>query len=278
MKCIDDATGQRLFQPRLNKTTEKILQNSRPQVKVEDLLHYKGTLYKQNALLKEKRQDMKAQMIRSAPKVNSMSERLNYERYVTQGETPQDRLSKPIGSIKPKVILEAQQELTFQPKIGGDKQLSSKSGDIILPSRSKSNNRPRYSYNNNDSSYTDQTYLQMNDVMQGGEPIDPFCDDFYYKNQPQQKSINNHSKRNSDIYLRSKKWDEDRKQRINIDREFKEQQDYQECSFQPKISTDSQNILFSSESLSESNSSRNYILNSSNSSLAERNNLWQKKK
>lgn len=89
---------------------------SRPSIPVEDLLTGKGQLQKQRLQEKERRVEQKAQQLSEIRKVNPKSEKLVQERYILQGETTSDRLARPIGNVKAKVLEEIEQP-TFRPTL-----------------------------------------------------------------------------------------------------------------------------------------------------------------
>lgn len=108
---------------------------SRPAIPVEDLLTGKGQLQKQRLQERERRQDLKAQQLSEIRKVNPKSEKLVQERYILQGETTSDRLARPIGNVKAKVLDEIEQP-TFRPTLNPNsiEIATSSNGYYNLPS------------------------------------------------------------------------------------------------------------------------------------------------
>jgi len=187
----------------LNKTTEKITQQHRPKVPVEDLLTYKGQVYKQNIAVKEQRLNSREQSLRASIKVNHVSERLMRERLMQQGETSESRLSRPIGTVKEKTLQEIQQELTFHPKIGNSTTSSIRFNGSVLP-RSHSE---RYI----GEDYDDEMHFQQHTAgfeygshadffdlpVQGGTPYDYDEGDYSYNSDDSGSPSNNSNRNNS---------------------------------------------------------------------------------
>jgi hypothetical protein len=236
----------------LNKTTEKIAHTSRPNVRVEDLLHHKGQLYRQNILAREKKLESRAQNMRESAKINPVSQRIVNQRYVMQGETVEDRLSKPIGTVKQRTLQEMHQELTFKPKIGG--RNGNDSAQPISASASLSSKiRPStHAYNppSNHSDYEIGSYsdfYELEEQLQHAVDTDPDAEEYSESGATRFSNSNNDDRMNisatsrsstpsgSSIYLRSKKWDERRQLKIQRDQQARLQQELQECSFQPRV-------------------------------------------
>jgi hypothetical protein len=116
----DPQTGQRLFQPKINKVSEKIVNKARPKVAIEDLLHYKQQEYVEKAKARELRKELQEQMLRETPKISSNSERILSEKQqysLDDNVSNVDRLySRGIGAVKQRV-LETIDQPTFKPTI-----------------------------------------------------------------------------------------------------------------------------------------------------------------
>jgi hypothetical protein len=114
----DEHTGQRLFEPSINPTSERLASRNRPSnLPIEEILQQKGKQYQQRIAEKEKKLNFQSKQLSSTPKVNSNSAKLMEERALSYGETSKDRLTRPIGSVKYETIEEMNRSLTFKPKI-----------------------------------------------------------------------------------------------------------------------------------------------------------------
>ena len=252
-------------------------------MRVEDLLHRKGQLYRQNQLAKEKRLESRAENMRETSKMNPVSQRIVHQRYVMQGETVGDRLSKPIGTVKQRTLQEMQQELTFKPKIGsGNTPAQSFSMTAAPPSPSPSLKLRPSTHSSNPPSSHD--YLEYNDIgsysdfyepeeqLQYATGVDPDAEE-NSENGTTRWSNNNDDRMNSSVsrsstpsgssvYLRSKKWDERRQLKIQRDQQARLQKELQECSFQPRVPKDDKDRDDASRS----------------GSIADRNSLWAQRR
>ena len=218
-------------------------------MRVEDLLHHKGQLYRQNLLAKEKKLESRAQNMRESAKLNPVSQRIVYQRYVLQGETVGDRLSKPIGTVKQRTLQEMQQELTFKPKIGGRNGNDSTQSIFSASASLSSKIRPSTHAFNPPSNHSDyeigsySDFYELEEQLQHAVDTDPDAEEYSDSNN----NNNNDDRLNSSsvsrcstpsrssIYLRSKKWDERRQLKIQRDQQARLQQELQECSFQPRV-------------------------------------------
>ncbi|KAJ1411523.1 hypothetical protein B484DRAFT_468229, partial [Ochromonadaceae sp. CCMP2298] len=166
----DQATGQIMFQPRLNRTTELLTSNGRPRVPVEVLLQARGQEAAERVQQRRDREALREQQLR-APRVNGVSQRLAREREVREtaqmgagmggggeaggggsGGGDSDslaptlssassyasyRLQKPIGRVSKHVLQDVQQSLpSFRPAI------SKSSADILAAEKGQG----RYSH------------------------------------------------------------------------------------------------------------------------------------
>lgn len=219
-------------------------------------MHHKGKIYHQNKLEREKKIESRAQMMRESTKANPVSQRLVYERYILQGETAQDRLHKPIGTVKQQTLQEMQQELTFQPKIGngnnrehgnGTSTARAHQGREIHRAPQRHSNHGSMDYSDLDFEYGSQSdFFDPQDTPQqqllGGEAPWPTYEDDYISNGSGSERGVSASRRNSapssaSFYLRSKKWEERRQMKIQRDQQARLEEELQHCSFQPKVSS-----------------------------------------
>eukprot|EP01034_Spumella_vulgaris_P021667 gene21667-27708_t len=118
----DRETGQKLFQPRLNANSERMVSRTRPSVPVEVLLNHRGQQQQAKLAEKGRRIDSRAQQLReNAARLNPISERLAARKMAKEGvdaSAPSEvRLSgKSIGHVKAS-ILQGIQEPSFKPTI-----------------------------------------------------------------------------------------------------------------------------------------------------------------
>jgi hypothetical protein len=149
--------GAYIVQPKINKVSEKLVSKARPNVAIEDLLHYKHREYQQRAKARELKKDIQEQMMREAPKMSLQSERILQEKQQYLDEAPDgDRLyNKPIGAVKQRV-LETIEQPTFKPTI------SKKSREIV-----NSNMHYYYSSNSNEPPQSSQRSSHSNNRRGG---------------------------------------------------------------------------------------------------------------
>lgn len=268
----------------MNKTTERITQHSRPCVPVEDLLTYKGELYRKKVQLKEKRIESRAQMMRDSVKVNPMSQRIVEERYIMRGETTEDRLTRPIGSIKQSTLQDAFHDLTFHPNIGAASAHSNHSNSTGGISASA----PPASLSS--------SFVNARDGFEFGSHVDFFDpagledlgDDPTYEalsDDSRDGGGSSHARplksKQPSLYSRAKKWDERRQLKIKFDQERKLHAEMQECSFKPNL-PGSLSLAVEGERDFETQS---HVTNGSDSSsrsgtvpIADRNALWMRRR
>eukprot|EP01039_Chlorochromonas_danica_P008576 gene8576-9449_t len=112
----DPATGQRLFVPQINRTSQTLARRQlRGQVPIEELLHNRGQHYLRRQEMR-RRQLAQEDSQRRRPQVNSVSLRLAQEKEVLSGESSQDRLLRPIGNLRERTQQELEEHApTFRP-------------------------------------------------------------------------------------------------------------------------------------------------------------------
>jgi hypothetical protein len=113
----DVLTGQKLFEPQINPTSEKLASRSRdPNQPIEEILHARGQEYQQRAKLRQDKYEQYSYKQRESSKINHISEKIVREKEYFFGETSQDRLFRPIGEVKSSV-LQTIDKPSFKPKI-----------------------------------------------------------------------------------------------------------------------------------------------------------------
>lgn len=223
LETHDEFTGQRLFAPVLNRTSEKLASRNRDSnVPIEELLQQKGRLYRMKQEERERKKRLEDQRLAEIHKVNKVSEKIVQEKSFLTGETVEDRLNRPIGWIKQRT-LESMEQPTFQP------QISSHSMQILAHSgyshryfpQPEENNQLEYESFNDDEWDTGAVCVDGNEFTL--LPRDNASCSSGQKSGP------------DSLYYRFTMWDEQRKRRLDLDRQHKERLEMTECSFKPRV-------------------------------------------
>lgn len=244
-------------QPKINKRSEQMAAQSRPAIPVEDLLTGKGQLQKQRLQERERRQEQKAQQLSETRKVNPKSEKLVQERYILQGETTSDRLARPIGNVKAKVLDEIEQP-TFRPTLNpvSVEIATSNNGYYNLPAaaasdNSRTNNQPYSPQENTFDRFDSMLYNDEHSINDG-----PVLYEDYLRSAGKNHrgggsaggadrgaggslynpAMSLAAQGPQDImYQKTQRWEEMRQAKLDKGRREKERQQAAECTFRPQI-------------------------------------------
>jgi hypothetical protein len=258
-------------QPKLNRTTEMLVSQSRPQqVPVEELLTAKGQQQRQRIEERNQRLDQQAKQLSQKSKVNYTSEKLMQERYILQGETVKDRLAKPIGKVKNKTLDQIEQH-SFKPTInptslellassaGGvyydQSPNGSGGGEWIDPHQQQLQHfnflfeelNPQQPNPNEDEDGYDNAFSSPLAGRPSGRAIttsEPVLYEEIIRNRPGGgggggRSINISAlgppSAETAVFNKSQKWDEMRRRKLEKERQERLKKELNECSFTPKI-------------------------------------------
>lgn len=226
LETHDEFTGQKLFAPVLNRTSQKLATRNRESgLPIEDLLQEKGRVYKSKQEERERRKKLEEQRLSEINKVNKISEKIVRDKFYLTGETVVDRLHRPIGSVKQRT-LETIDQPTFQP------QISRHSEQILSQSGYTNRYLPSHEYDPNQTNY--ESLDEDKDWNYGAVCVDG--NEFTLL--PRDNSVSRTPKSGPDsLYYRFTMWDEQRRRRLDLDRQHKERLEMSECSFKPRSSS-----------------------------------------
>lgn len=294
----DILTGQKLFEPMINKTSEKIAARSRdPSQPIEEVLHARGMEYQIRAKLREEKMKQQSLKSREHSKLNPISEQIVKEKELLYGETTSVRLKKPIGEVKP-YVMETIEKPSFKPKInkrseeivlnsfghlyvppsnsaaGGGNFVSTASpsnvfyADNITPSSKYSkyaSESSEFQYDGDDMSISDQSYYYGVDdgvfTLNPSSSNQSVSDDCF--SIATSGSVNDPV---TAVHLRSAAWVRDKAKRLEKERRERDKEMEKICSFKPKLK---ENKSFASSIPSN---------NSSSKPIADRQVEWLKKR
>lgn len=267
----DDLTGQKLFEPMIDKTSELLAAKSRdPSMPIEEILHHRGKEYEKRAKMREHRMSKMMELQRESSKLNVTSQRLVKEKEIIYGETSKDRLNRGIGSVK-KSTLDIIDKPSFKPKINQQsKEIVQNSfghlyasmtdqvpekkievfyaGDVSAASSSEAFNGPS-SPSNYYYTLGDGVYTLAPGASSGGERIDA--------NDPV-----------SAVHYRSQSWMKEKARKLERERIEQQKEMEKQCSFKPKLA---ENGSFAASVPSSSAAA-------SSASIADRQLEWMRKR
>lgn len=248
-----------MIQPKLNPVSEVIARRRRQtSMAIEDLLHAKGKQYQDKMAAKERRKQDQEQAQRSKSKINVVSERIVQEKYILSGETTEDRLHRPIGTVKSRV-LETVEKPTFKPKISEtSKEILASSGyrHMYFPADAAQTAEDQQAYQERLQAIDAMSIYQGNGsgvngyyggevgeaiMVEAGEfTLDPSMRSGGARGGSHSNSSSQIAARGSDVYAvyeRSKLWEQQRQRKLEQDRLAAEQRQRQQCSFRPNIAS-----------------------------------------
>ena len=241
----DEQTGQRLFEPKINKTSAKIANRQRAmllrnrdgsKMPVEDYLYLQGLHYQKKIEAKGRRIQEQEAMLSEMPKINPTSEKIVREKYLYYGESTKDRLHRPIGSVKPKT-LDNMDLPTFKPKIS----------DGSLEILAQAGNRFRYYPEGANAEAGASSGAPISNIdewfrVYGESDGQAICVDGSEvsllngnKNFGGASSASSGGRGASSIYQRTTYWEDQRKKKLEQERQEREREYMKQCSFKPKV-------------------------------------------
>lgn len=239
--------------------------------------------------------EKRAAAIRDMPKINSVSERIMMEKYLLEGETAEDRLTRPIGQIRQRTLDDIEKP-TFKPtikKISSDDYNLSYRGSTIAPDGTRYRG---YNQELDDDDEDEDNYLSGNvqkalddmhlqnfnnnyfDDYSNGTPMpreyNPRSDSLIPQRVNASKTSEKQTMKSakSNMYDRTVKWEEERQRRLERERMQREKEQEQQYSFKPKL----ENYARVMNSMYGNSATMSY--DSGGMSIAERNELWVKER
>lgn len=217
-----------MLQPKLNRKSQQIAASVRPHMPVEDLLNGKGRLQKQRQAEREQRLQQREQALRSVSKVNAKSEKLVQTRYILQGETTQDRLSRGIGAVRTKTLEEINRP-TFKPTLNPNS---------IEMANAASGVNFHYSAEEADTLSPQQASFERFHGLAQSTEYDPNDGPLLYEDIVRGSGggrSGGGASVEDRMYLKSQRWQEARQQKLDKERKERERQQRQACTFKPQI-------------------------------------------
>lgn len=201
----DEQTGQRLFAPKINRTSEALARKARGAAPVEDILHEKGMIYRHKLQVRERMRSEFEARARERPKISTKSERIVNERQFSLGESTKDRLHRPIGKVRERTLNDMEQP-TFQPRI------SAVSQELVANRFGAQRSEPAH-------------LSERCNVF--------FCDGQEFSlDKSREEAFTGVG-----IYDRAKRWDKERQARLARESQERERREMEECSFHPNVQT-----------------------------------------
>ena len=206
---------------------------SRPNLPIEDILHGKAELQRQRMQQREQRLQQRDNALRGVSKINPKSAQIVQTRYILQGETTRDRLNKGIGNVKKKTIDEIEKP-TFRPSLNPN-SLEIANAATGVNFHYSAEERNAYDYSPEQASF-ERFHGMAAHEFDGSSSDGPLLyEDIVQTNNNRYHSGGSSSSAQDAMYLKSRKWNEARQQRIEKERKERERQEKQICTFKPKI-------------------------------------------
>jgi hypothetical protein len=198
----------------------------RPNMPIEDILTGKGQLLKQKLAEREHRLHQRDQALRAVSRVNPTSEKIVQNRYILQGETTQDRLSRGIGTVRTKTLEEIERP-TFKPALNPTSiEMASAASGVNVHFDAEEYNPELARFER----FHGLTEAQEYDPNEG-----PLLYEDMVRGGSQRGGGSGAMSAEDRMYLKTQRWDEARRQKLEKERKERERQERQVCTFKPKI-------------------------------------------